>query len=113
MILITVLKITMLKQVTVISGTHPMTSGHQPPLESSNVWNPPITEGRWKGIRDRLVKKGKGKKRKSGEIARREKHNTNKKRKKTELENDTERVLVCLSNRTNRILRLDLDNRGT
>lgn len=103
MILITVLKITMLKQVTVISGTHPMTSGHQPPLESSNVWNPSNTEGCWKGITDRLVKKGKVKKRKSGEIARREKDNTNKKRK-TELENDTERVLVCLNNRTNRIL---------
>lgn len=93
----------MLKQVTVISGTHPMTSGHQPPLESSNVWNPSNTEGRWKGVTDRLIKKGKVKKRKSGEIASREKDNTNKKRQ-TELENDTERVLMCLSNRTNRIL---------
>lgn len=49
----------MLKKVTLIACTHPMTSGHQPTLELVRL--EPVTEG--KGIGDRLIKKGKEKNR--------------------------------------------------
>lgn len=41
-IVITVLKITMLMQVTGIAYTHPMTSAQQLTLEYRNVWSPSL-----------------------------------------------------------------------